>query len=303
MGVLDGKVAIVTGSGRGLGQCHALAMAKEGAKLVINDIGSEWDGSGQAKGPADDVVKEIKDMGGEAVASFESVTDFNGSKKIIDAAVDTFGRLDILVNNAGFLRDKMLVSMEEEMFDAVIAVHLKGTFNCTKWAACYWREQSKAGNPINGRVISTTSHAALVGNVGQTNYGAAKAAIINMTMTWADELAKMNCTANAIAPMARTRMTMTGPAAVYFGEKPEDETALDQFAPENISPLVVYLASDASQGITGRAMSIRGGTFEVFKPMGVQKAIDLDKQWTLKDIQDKIGEFGDLSKPGIDSPF
>lgn len=302
MGVLDGKVAIVTGSGRGLGRCHALAMAKEGAKLVINDVGSEWDGTGQTKGPAEDVVKEIKAMGGKAVACYDSVADHNASKNIIDTAVKTFGRLDILVNNAGFLRDKMLVSMEEDMFDAVITVHLKGTFNCTKWAAVYWREQSKAGKPINGRVISTTSHAALAGNVGQTNYGAAKAGIINMTMTWADELARFNCTANAIAPMARTRMTMTGPAAVYFGEKPA-EGQFDQFAPENISPLVVYLASDAAQGINGRVMSIRGSIFEVFKPMSVQKAIDLKKQWTLADIQKKIKEFGDLGKPGIESPL
>ncbi len=165
-GMLAGKVAIITGAGRGLGRSHALAMAAEGAKIVVNDLGVEWDGTGQAKGPADEVVKEIKAMGGDAVANFDSVTDFNAAKKMVDMAVSKFGKLDILVNNAGFLRDKMTFNMTKEEWDAVIEVHLTGTFYCGRHACAYWREQHKAGKPIKGRIINTMSHAGLLGNIG-----------------------------------------------------------------------------------------------------------------------------------------
>ncbi|TET73658.1 MAG: SDR family NAD(P)-dependent oxidoreductase [Dehalococcoidia bacterium] len=296
MGALDGKVAVITGAGRGLGRSHALLMAEEGAKIVVNDLGGEWDGTGKATGPADDVVKEIKDAGGQAVASFDSVTDFQGAKRIIDCAIDNFGKLDILVNNAGFLRDKMTFNMTEEEWDAVIAVHLKGTFNCGRWACAYFREQSKAGKLQSGRIINTMSHAGLLGNVGQGNYASAKLGIGALTMVLAREMEKYNVTCNAIVPMARTRMTVQTPSlSAMFAEKPEGQ--FDDMAPENVSPLVAYLASDHAQNITGRWLSIRGGKLESWLPPQLAKSIDIDKRWTVKEITERVGELGDLSMP------
>lgn len=297
--MLDGKVAIITGAGRGLGRSHAVLMAQEGAKIVVNDVGSEWDGTGKATGPADDVVKEIKAAGGEAVSSFESVTDFEGAKKIIDTAVEKFGKLDILVNNAGFLRDKMTFNMSKEEWDAVIEVHLTGTFNCGRWACAYWREQSKAGKLIAGRLINTMSHAGLLGNAGQPNYASAKLAIGALTMVWAREMEKYKVTSNAIVPMARTRMTtQTTAVAGMFAEAKEGE--FDEMAPENVSPLVAYLATDHAQNITGRWLSIRGGKLESWLPPQLSKVIDIGRKWTPQEIADRIGELGDLSMPGAE---
>ena len=294
-GILEGKVAIITGAGRGLGRSHALLMAQEGAKIVVNDIGTGWDGTGKATGPADDVVKEIKAMGREAVANYESVTDFEGAKRIIDCAINNFGKMDILVNNAGFLRDRMTFNMSEGDWDSVVAVHLKGTFNCGRWACVYFREQAKAGKLQSGRIINTVSHAGLLGNPGQANYGAAKAGIAALTMIWAREMEKYNVTCNAIAPMARTRMTeMSG----YFAEKP-GEGQFDEFAPENISPLAAFLASDLSKGITGRVLSIRGGILESILPWQLGKSVDIHRRWTVKEIAERIPELGDLSMPSM----
>ena len=299
MGMLDGKVAVITGAGRGLGRAHALLMAQEGAKIVVNDVGSEWDGSGKATGPADDVVKEIKDAGGDAASSFESVTSFDGAKKIIDCAVDTFGKLDIMVNNAGFLRDKMTFNMSKEEWDAVIEVHLTGTFNCGRWACSSWREQSKAGKIIEGRLINTMSHAGLLGNAGQPNYASAKLGIGALTMVWAREMAKYRVTSNAIVPMARTRMTtQTTAVAGMFAEAAEG--AFDEMAPDNVSPLVAYLATDHAANITGRWLSIRGGKLESWLPPQLDKVIDIGKRWTPKEISEKIGELGDLGMPGAE---
>ncbi len=299
MGALDGKVAVITGAGRGLGRSHALLMAEEGAKIVVNDLGGEWDGTGQASGPANDVVKEIKDAGGQAAANFESVTDFQGAKKIIDCAIDNFGKLDILVNNAGFLRDKMTFNMTEEEWDAVIAVHLKGTFNCGRWACAYFREQGKAGKLQSGRIINTMSHAGLLGNVGQGNYAAAKLGIGALTMVWAREMEKYNVTCNAVVPMARTRMTVQTPSlSVMFGERPEGQ--FDDMAPENVSPLVAYLASDHAQNITGRWLSIRAGKLESWLSPQLSKAIDIGRRWTVKEITERVGELGDLSMPSME---
>ena len=299
MGALDGKVAIITGAGRGLGRSHALLMAEEGAKIVVNDIGTEWDGTGQASGPANDVVKEIKDAGGQAVANFESVTDFEGAKRIIDCAIDNFGKLDILVNNAGFLRDRMTFKMSEEEWSGVIAVHLTGTFNCGRWACAYFYEQSKAGKLESGRIINTISHAGILGNPSQGNYGSAKAGIAALTVIWAREMAKYNVTCNAICPMARTRMTtQTQALGGMFGERPEGQ--FDDMAPENISPLAAYLASDQAQSITGRLLSVRGGILEAFKPWQVQASIDIGRRWTVKEIGERIGELGDLSIPSME---
>ncbi len=292
MTVLADKVAIVTGGGRGLGRSHALLLAQEGAKVVVNDIGAEPDGTGKDTGPADSVVKEIKEAGGEAVANYESVADFLGAKRIIDCAVDSFGKLDILVTNAGFPRDKMTFSMSEEDFDAVVTVHLKGTFNCVRWASSYFREQSKAGQLERGRIVSTTSHSGLLGNVGQANYGAAKAGIASMTMIWAVELQRFNVTCNAIAPMARTRMT-----EVNVGPPPADPNQFDDFAPENISPVVAYLASDQAQHITGRVIAIRGGRLELFQPWQIGETIDIGRRWTVKEIGERINELGSFDTP------
>jgi len=295
--MLEGKVAVITGSGRGLGRSHALAMAAEGAKIVVNDLGGEWDGTGQAKGPADDVVKEIKAMGGDAVANFESVTDFDAAQRIIASAVKHFGKLDILVNNAGFLRDKMTFNMTKEEWDGVIQVHLTGTFNCGRHACTYFREQSKAGAPIKGRIINTMSHAGLLGNAGQANYASAKLGIGALTMVWAREMEKYGMTANAIVPMARTRMTtQTAGLGGMFEKK---EGGFDDMAPENVSPLVVYLASDAAQNINGRWLSIRGGMLESWLSPQLAKTIDIGRKWKPQEIAQRIKELGDLSLPSM----
>jgi NAD(P)-dependent dehydrogenase (short-subunit alcohol dehydrogenase family) len=294
-GLLEGKVAIVTGAGRGLGRSHAVAMAHEGAKIVVNDLGTEWDGTGNAKGPANEVVKEIKSLGGAAVANFESVTDFNGAKRIIDCAIDSFGRLDTLVNNAGFLRDKMTFNMTKEEWDAIIEVHLTGTFNCGRWACTYFREESKAGKPHNGRIINTMSHAGLMGNAGQPNYASAKLGIGALTMVWAREMEKYGVTSNAIIPVARTRLILH--TAASDGEAERKEGEFDEAAPENVSPLVVYLASDASQSINGRWLSMRGGKLESWLPPQLANTIDIGRTWKPQEIAQRIQELGDLSLP------
>jgi len=298
MGVLDGKVALVTGAGRGLGRSHALAMAKEGAKVVVNDVGVEWDGTGQATGPAEDTVRDIKNLGSDAVANYESVSSFQGAKNMVDTAINTFGKLDILVNNAGFLRDRMTFKMTEEEWDPVVEVHLKGTFNTARWFMAYLRDQAKAGNPIKGRIINTISHAGIIGSPGQPNYSAAKAGIACLTMLWAREMDKYGMTCNGICPLARTRLTtQTDAVSGMFAEA--EEGKFDEMAPENISPLVVYLASDAAQDITGHVFSIRGGKMEVFQSWQVLNSIDIGRRWEVSEIGERIRELGDLGMPPI----
>lgn len=300
MGMLDGKVVVITGSGRGLGRNHALTMAQEGAKIVVNDLGVEWDGTGEkASGPAIEVVKEIKDAGGEAVANTDSVTAFDGAKRLIECAVDNFGKLDVLVNNAGFLRDRMSFKMSQEEWDAVIGVHLTGTFYCCRWAGAYFRDQSKAGSPMNGRIINTISHAGLIGSAGQSNYTAAKAGIAGLTLALARELERYNVTVNAVAPMARTRMTTNtnNPAVAEMFAKPEDEDQFDEMSPENISPVVTYLASDNAQDISGRVFASRGGRLELLQTWKSENVIDIGKRWTVEEIDEKIRDLGTLSIP------
>ena len=260
--LLEGKVAIITGAGRGLGREEALLMAKQGAKVVVNDLGAHFDGTGAATGtPAQEVVAEIKKMGGEAVANGDSVSDFKAAKRIVDCAIDTFGKLNIVVNNAGILRDRMIFNMDEESWDAVVAVHLKGTFAMSRHACEYWREEHKAGRVHNGRIINTASDAGLLGNVGQSNYGACKAAVATMAIIIGQEMKRYGVTANAIAPVARTRLTVDATpstAALMGGEVKEGE--FDVWGPQNIAPLVAWLASDDAAGVNGQVFRVAGRT-------------------------------------------
>lgn len=256
--LLDGKVAIVTGAGRGIGREEALLMAKHGAKVVVNDLGGHFDGTGTDAGPAQQVVDEIKAAGGEAVANGESVSDFKGAKRIVEQAVDTFGHLNILINNAGILRDRMIFNMSEEEWDAVIDVHMKGTFNCARHACEYWREQHKAGNVLNGRVINTSSDAGILGSPGQPNYGPAKAAVASMAIIIDREMQKYGVTGNAIAPLARTRLTVDAtPQTAGLMDAKEGEH--DYFSPHHVAPLVAWLASDDAANVHGEVFRVGGG--------------------------------------------
>jgi NAD(P)-dependent dehydrogenase (short-subunit alcohol dehydrogenase family) len=250
---LSGKVAIVTGAGRGIGRAHALALAAAGAKVVVNDLGGTLSGEGADLTPADEVVGEIRAVAGDAVADGENVADFEGARRLVEHAVDELGRLDIVVNNAGILRDRMLVNMAEDEWDAVIAVHLKGHFAVTHHAAAHWRDRAKAGEQLRARVINTSSPSGLFGNVGQTNYGAAKAGIAAFTIIAAQELGRYGVTVNCLAPNARTRMTEE---TFEMGPAPEGFDPLD---PANISPVVVALCADEAQDITGQVFHIWGG--------------------------------------------
>lgn len=251
----EGRVAIVTGAGRGIGRCHALALAHQGARVVVNDLGGTIDGTGDGSlSPAQEVVAEIKAMGGEAIANGESVSSFDGAKRMIDAAVEAFGRLDILVNNAGILRDRLLVNMTEAEWDAVIDVHLKGTFAPARHAAAYWREESKAGREVDGRIINTSSVSGIYGNVGQTNYGAAKAGIAAFTIIASRELARFGVTVNAVAPIAITRMTEGLGGNVDLTEEERDARG-----PHWVSPIVTWLASPEAKHVTGRVFEASSG--------------------------------------------
>jgi NAD(P)-dependent dehydrogenase (short-subunit alcohol dehydrogenase family) len=279
MGLLDGKVAVVTGAGGGIGRSHALALAKEGAAVVVNDVGGSRDGVGGSASMADQVVAEIKALHGKAAANYDSVATVEGGKKIVQTAIDNFGKIDILVNNAGILRDKTLVKMTEEQWDAVIAVHLKGTFACTQPAVQFMRDHN-----IPGRIINTSSLAGLIGNFGQANYGAAKAGIAGFTRVVALETQKHGITCNAIAPIAKTRMTEDLPMFQDAGET---------FEPELISPVVVFLASDLASNITGKIFGVHGKQlfgYQMKTTEGVTKAEGWTPQEIAKNLPKILGE-------------
>ena len=291
MGALEGRIAIITGAGRGIGREHALLFASEGAKVVVNDLGGSVDGSGDDRSAAQQVVDEIKAAGGEAVANTDDITDWEGGKKLVDTAIESFGDLHVLVNNAGILRDRVLVNMSEEDWDSVIHVHLKGHFVPTRHAAAYWREQTKAGKEVKASVINTSSTSGLLGNPGQSNYGAAKAGIASFSNIAADELVRYGVRVNSIAPAARTRMTQQTPGLAEHVKAPTDAAVFDSWDPANISPLVAYLATEGCPA-TGKVFYVQGGTVRVFQPWKMTDTIEKNDRWTVAELQTEMPKLG-----------
>jgi NAD(P)-dependent dehydrogenase (short-subunit alcohol dehydrogenase family) len=284
VGSCDERIVIVTGAGGGLGRAHAMAFAAEGALVVVNDIGTSREGEGSSSAPAEQVVDEILAAGGEAVANTDDVTDWAGAESVVRTAIDAFGGLDVLVNNAGFLRDRMLVGMSVEEWDAVIRVHLRGHFCPFRHAAGYWREQAKNGAAVNARVINTSSGAGLMGSVGQANYSAAKAGIVGMTLVAAAELGRYGVTVNAIAPAARTRMTEVAmPDMMRVPDK-----GFDAMAPENVSPLVVWLGSVDSRDVTGRVFEVEGGAVSLADGWQHGPRVDKGARWTPAELGEVV---------------
>src|SRR3954465_5027639 len=287
MGALEGRVAIITGAGRGIGREHALLFASEGAKVVVNDLGGAMDGSGDDRTPAEQVVDEIKGMGGEAVANADNVADWEGGQRLVNAAVEAFGDLDIVVNNAGILRDRVLVNMTEEEWDAVIAVHLKGHFIPSRWAAAYWREQTKAGIEKPRNLVHTSSTSGLLANPGQTNYGAAKSGIATFSQICAKELSRYGVKSNCIAPAARTRLTESTPGLGDIVKAPEEAAAFDIWDPANVSPLVAYLASNDCP-FTGETFFVQGGKVQRVQTWTFAEAVEQNDRWTVAGLTDAL---------------
>ncbi|SDD08120.1 SDR family oxidoreductase [Actinokineospora iranica] len=291
MGALDGRVAIVTGAGRGIGREHALLFAREGAAVVVNDLGGANDGTGSDAGPAQEVVDEILAAGGSAVANTDNVADWAGAEALVRQAVEAFGGLDVLVNNAGILRDAFIAGMTEQQWDAVIAVHLKGHFAPLRHAAAYWKDRAKAGEPVAASVINTASASGtFMPNAGQANYGAAKAGIAALTLVAADELERYGVRVNAIAPIARTRLTLATPGmgALFAAEIPEGE--FDPFSPANISPLVAYLAREKCP-FTGKVFAVQGGAVSELSGWHGTRTVEGDGPWTSDDIEARLAEW------------
>ena len=290
---LSGKVAIVTGAGRGIGREHALALAAAGAKVLVNDLGGSLGGEGSDAAPAEQVVAEIEAAGGTAVANGENVADFAGAGRMVQHAIDELGGLDILVNNAGIIRDRMLVNMDEAEWDAVINVHLKGHFAPTRQAAAHWRELSKAGETVRARVVNTSSPSGVFGNVGQANYGAAKAGIAAFTLIAAQELGRYGATVNCVAPNARTRMTEAA-----FGDMAPPEDGFDAMDPANMAPVVVALCADEAQDITGQVLFVYGGAVNVLRGWSPGELLARDGKWDADDLLAELrGRFPNGAQP------
>ena len=274
--ICEGRVVVVTGAGRGLGRAHALEFARQGADVVVNDVGATLDGEGRSAGPAEEVAEEIRALGARAVVDGHDVADWDGSRQIIQTAIDIFGRIDVVVNNAGIVRDRMFANASEEEWDAVVRVHLKGHFCVARWAASHWRDRAKAGEVNDARIINTSSGAGLLGSVGQAAYSAAKSGILGLTLVQAAELGRYGVTANAIAPSARTRMT-EGVFADMM--KAPEAGAFDAMAPDNVSPFVVWLGSSDSAGVTGRVFEVEGGKIGVADGWQHGPSADLGARW------------------------
>ncbi|WP_067666801.1 SDR family oxidoreductase [Nocardia miyunensis] len=292
MGALEGKVAVITGAGRGIGREHALLFAREGAAVVVNDLDGSNSGEGTDIGPAQEVVNEILAAGGRAVANTENIATWDGAKKLVDQAISEFGGLDVVINNAGILRDTFIAGMDESQWDSVVAVHLKGHAAVLHHAAAYWKDQSKAGNQPNAAVVNTASASGVtVPNAGQGNYGAAKAGIAALTLVAADELARYGVRVNAIAPIARTRLTLATPGmGVMMAAAAEDAAAeggFDAFSPANISPLVAYLASDKCD-ITGKVFAVQGGAISELAGWHDAKTIETEGPWLIDDLAARL---------------
>jgi NAD(P)-dependent dehydrogenase (short-subunit alcohol dehydrogenase family) len=285
MGMLDGKVAIVTGAGRGIGREEALLLASEGAKVIVNDVGASQPSEDGEKNPAEQVVELIKEGGSDAAVNASDVSSWDGAKELIDQAVETFGQLDILVNNAGILRDKMSFNMDESDWDDVIRVHLKGHFAPSRHAAVYWRNRAKAGETVSGRIINTSSEAGLFGNAGQANYSSAKAGIASLTWVLARELERYGITVNSISPRARTRMTEN-----LFGGLGQAGEGFDQWDPKNVAELVTFLATDEAADVTGQSFVVFGGSVWAMGGFHVVGEVHRDSQWTPKELAEAKGE-------------
>jgi 3-oxoacyl-[acyl-carrier protein] reductase len=298
MGNLEGKVAVITGAANGLGKSHALELARQGARIVVNDIGTTVDGAGRDETAARAVVEEIEKSGGEAVPHFGDCADWNDAQTLVKTAVDSFGSLDILICNAGFTRDAVIFNMSEEDFDSVVRVHLKGHFAPQKFAAMYWREKSKSlGGPVYARVISTASESFLFGTPGQPNYSAAKAGIVSLTMGTAKLLLKYGGTANVVMPRARTRMTLRGPFQGMF-EAPEE--GFDNMDPGNSSPLFAYLASPQAQNVTAQLFIVWGKQVVVMARPAHGPAFDSDEPWTVDNLHQHLGPHFEKQQPIVD---
>ena len=291
MGSLDGRVAVITGAGRGIGREHALLFASEGARVVVNDLGSGVDGAGDDRSLAQAVVDEITELGGVAVANTDDVADWEGGKRLVGTAVEAFGDLHILVNNAGILRDHVLVNMTESDWDSVIHTHLKGHFVPTCHATAYWREQTKTGHGVRASVVNTTSTSGLLGNPGQSNYGAAKAGIAAFTTIVAGELLHYGIRVNAVVPAARTRMTDQTPGMSELVRAPTDPGTFDSWAPANVSPLVAYLATEECPA-TGRIYFAQGGEVRLFQPWTMTDSIEKDGRWTVEELKKEMYRIG-----------
>ena len=289
MGALDGRVAIITGAGRGIGREHALLFAAEGAKVVVNDLGGAVDGSGDDRTPAEQVVAEIRERGGEAVANHDDVADWEGGKRLVGAAIEAFGGLHVLVNNAGILRDRVIVNMTEDDWDSVIHVHLKGHFVPTRHAAAYWRGRSKAGDEVRASIINTSSTSGLLGNPGQANYGAAKAGIAAFSVIAAQELGRYGVRVNVIAPAARTRMTELTPGLSEIVRKPADEAQFDVWDPANVSPIAAYLATEDCP-MSGRVFFVQGGTVRNFRNWTMAETINRPSRWTVEELRTEMAK-------------